>query len=465
MANPTLNSHRSLVVAAPFLAALSLGGTIGYPNTLLQQLQSNSSTIKLDFETLSWIGSIHGFASIPSILMPSLMQWKGRKLSFLFSCLLVAIGWILAYTAQSISTILISESFHGLGSQCVLIVSYCSMSEFLSPKFRNICISAFGIWQSSGIAAIAIIGQYGHWKTSALIMLIPIALGMLIAWLVWPESPSWLALQGRYKECETTFKWLRGDGEKANKELLELIQARKEDDKRESLYKSIARRDFYIPVGLMFLLLSSAYWSGFMVLIVYSHLIVKKTTNDNNLVHYSTIALNILLILGNTNCTILMKRMNNKTLNLIGCVGVLLSSFFCFTVTLLQNIGVLTYSVLCLCGLAIYIFVEMGFLLPSACVIAMEITAVKYRGIGGALFVVFSSLLHFSSLKLAPYMFEYMNLWGTFLVYFINTAVSCLIIWKFVPETRNKTLQELEDYFNHGKFIKRFTQDVTVPII
>lgn len=397
--------------------------------------------------------------------MPSLMQWKGRKLTFLVSCLIVTTGWLLVYTAQSITTILIGESFHGLGSQCVMVISYSSITELVSPKFRNMSIVYCALLQSVGIAASAIIGQYCHWKTLALIMLTPIALGIIIAWLAWPESPSWLALKERYEDCSKTFKWLRGDGKQANQELLELLQARKEVKDEENVFKAIKRRDFYVPGLLMFLLLNTAYWSGIMALVVYSPQVVKKTTNDNNLVHYSVLILNILLIVGYVNCAILMKKLNNKSIILFGTLLVALSSFFCSIVTLMQNLGILSYSILCLCGLAFYFFVNVSFLLPTSFVMAMEITAVKHRGIGGALYVVFSSLLHFSSLKLAPYMFEYIHLWGTFLIYSINTAVGGLLIWKFVPETKNRTLQEMEDFFNHGKFIKRCTDESETPMV
>lgn len=296
-------------------------------------------------------------------------------------------------------------------------------------------------------------------------MLTPIALGIITACLIGPESPSWLALKNRYEDCSKTFKWLRGDDAEANKELLELLNARKEVKEDYNLFKAIVQRDFYIPAALMFLLLHTAYWSGVMVLIVYSPLIMKKATNDINLVHYSVIILNIILILAYINCAILMNKFSNKVLILIGAVGVVLSSLFCCVITSLENLDVEAYSILCLCGLAFFMFLNLGFLSPTSFVMAMEITAVKHRGIGGALYLIFSSLLHFSSLKLAPYMFVYINLWGTFLVYSINTAVGGVLIWKFVPETKNRTLQEIEDFFNNGKFIKRCIDEAEKPMV
>ncbi|CAD0205748.1 unnamed protein product [Chrysodeixis includens] len=43
------------VLIAALLAAVSLGSTLGYPGVLLLHLMSDDSTIKTDYETLSWI--------------------------------------------------------------------------------------------------------------------------------------------------------------------------------------------------------------------------------------------------------------------------------------------------------------------------------------------------------------------------------------------------------------------------
>ncbi|KAJ0171970.1 hypothetical protein K1T71_012733 [Dendrolimus kikuchii] len=454
-----------LVALSPNLAALSVGGMIGYPNVLLTQLRSNSSTIQLDMDTASWIGSIHGFAGIPSILMPSLMQWKGRKLTFQVSCLLIALGWILAYAANTTTTILISESFHGLGSQCVFVISFSSVSEMVSPKFRNIVVTYYAVTQSAGIALVGIMGQHLHWKTVALIMLIPITLAFLNTCFMWSESPSWLALKGKFKECEKSFIWLRGNDKAAIKELTELVSARKVEKKTEGVFKTVLSRDFYIPAMLMFVLLNTAYWCGLLVIIIYSSEIIKITSGNKEVIFYGAIILNILLFICYNISIILMKQFNNKSVLLCGVIGTVISAAFIFIVTLLQSVGVLGKSVLCLVGLIAYMLSLVGCLISPCYAMAMEILPVKHRGVGGALHIIFTCVLHASSLKAAPYMFVSIKLWGTFLVYALNALVCGLIIWKYVPETKNRTLQELEDYFNNGNFDKKIYDAVQEPIV
>ncbi|XP_021202402.1 uncharacterized protein LOC105841355 isoform X5 [Bombyx mori] len=109
------------VASSQLLAAVSVGAVIAYPNVVLEQLRSEASMI-LDMDLRTWIGSTHGLVGIPCILMPTFMQWRGRKLSFILTCLLIIIGWAWTAAASNATHIIIGECFHGLGAHSLVIV-------------------------------------------------------------------------------------------------------------------------------------------------------------------------------------------------------------------------------------------------------------------------------------------------------------------------------------------------------
>ncbi|KAJ0178972.1 hypothetical protein K1T71_005747 [Dendrolimus kikuchii] len=455
-----------IIASAPPIGAFSVGGAIGFPNILLQQLQVNGTSFNLDLDTSSWIGSIHGLAGIPSILMPTFMQWKGRKPAFLVCCLCVILGWILVLFAKTTTTILISECFLGLGGNSLITVSFCSLSEMLDPKFRNMFIVVYGSTQALGISSAGILGQYFHWKTVSSVYLISILLSFINAIFLWPESPAWLALKNRFSECEKTFLWLRGDSSDAQKELFELRHINKENVKKGPDFRNCLRKDFYVPAMLMFVLLNMSYWTGETVVMIYATQIIKKTSGNDLTASNGLIILDVLLFVCHVICIGLIKRFNNKSLVALCTFGTILSMIFCSVVTYLQSVGSLDKSPLCLYGLIAFITLCNLGLSPIVFAVAMEIMPVKHRGIGGALYIFFISCLHTSSLKAAPYLFIEIDFWGTFLLYAINATICLAIVCIYLPETKNRTLQELEDYFNYGKFIKRADNcDVQVPII
>ncbi|KAJ0171768.1 hypothetical protein K1T71_012531 [Dendrolimus kikuchii] len=453
-----------LVASSIQMAAISVGGLISYPNVLIHQLKSNNSMIDWDLETSSWIGSIHGLAGIPTILMPAFMQWKGRKLAFLISCAFVTIGWILAYVAKSVIFIFMSECFHGLGSNSVLIVSSCCMGEFIDPNYRNTFMVTYFILQSMGIAGIGILGQYLHWKTISLMMLAPVIFSILNACFVWPESPSWLSLKGRYKESERSFQWLRGTNKRASEELMEILSAHNKKVNKVSLIKRLTMRDFYIPAILMFVLLNMMYWGGVLVVMIYFQDIIEKATGNATASSYATIIMNVVLFICYNVCAILVRRFDTKSVLILSVLGTILSALFVSLVTYIQSIYLINRSFLCIYGLIAYIISCTLGLSSIVFSVGMDIMPVKHRDIGGGLYVIYTCILHLTSMKAAPYMFVYLDLWRSFFIYALNATVCLYIVWKYIPETKNRTLQELEDYFTYGKFIKRDDADIVSPI-
>ncbi|KOB72931.1 Sugar transporter [Operophtera brumata] len=394
--------------------------------------------------------------------MPAIMQWKGRKFAFISACLVSIMGWVLAYAANNSLTVLISESFHGLGNNSLLAVSLLSISEMVSPKFRSVSMVSFHVVQSFGMALVAILGRYLHWKTVSWIMCLPVLVALLMG-LMWPESPSWLAYKGRFEKCEQAFIWLRGTDEFSKRELHELISSQKENMKLDKSHTSgfklqtLLRRDFYLPSLHMFVLLCLTYWSGSLVIVIYSVEIIKTATHNENAAFFCNILANSILFVFSGLSAVLIRRFPNKSVLLFSITGTIVS-LLCFSiVSYMQSIEMISKdSLVCLYLLVAYMIASTLGVLPIVFTVAAELMPVKHRGLGGALYVIFTCILHATSLKSAPYLFLYINLWGTLLLYAINATICGLIIWKCVPETKGRTLGELEDFYVHGNFyIKR----------
>lgn len=396
--------------------------------------------------------------------MPAVMQWKGRRFAFIAACLIIIAGWVFSYTATSIEFLLISESLHGLGTNSILAVSLISMSEMITPKYRNISMLSFSIIQALGMALVGIMATYLHWKTISVIMCTPMIMALITA-CTWPESPSWLAYKGKFDKCEEAFTWLRGTDDLSKMELNELINARKVNLSIEkssmntisvnALFRKILRKDFYLPSIHMFVVLNLMYWSGVMVVLIYSTQLIEKATQNKSAARFGGIAMNCMLFTFYTITGVLIRRFNNKPVLVISAFATSICLLSACIVTYLQSIGTLPKdSLLCLYCLLAYIVCSSLGMNSIVFTIAAELMPVKHRGMGGALFVIYTCILHTSSLKLSPYMFLYIDLWGTFLVYAINAMFCSLFIWKYVPETKGKTLQEIEDFYVYGNFVR-----------
>lgn len=368
-------------------------------------------------------------------------------------------GWVVAFTASSTAMILLSETFHGLGTNSLLAVSLLSLSEMVGPKYRNVSMQMFGTVQALGMAIVGVLVRYVHWKTISLVMSLPILVALIIA-CMWPESPSWLACKGEFDRCEKAFIWLRGSDDVSKKELKELISAQKEnigsnrtENSSKKFWRQITSRDFYIPSLHMFLLLNLMYWSGSAVVLIYSIDMVKRATGNEDAAFLGGIAINLILFFGVATSNILVKFYNNKTILLSSTFAAAFALFCNSLISFLQSLEVIPKDSL----LSLYFLV--AFMIPN-CLglnslvfnIAAELLPVKHRNVGGALYVIYNCALLSSSLKISPYMFLYIHLWGTFLIYAVNATLCGFLVWRYIPETKGRTLQEIEDYYAHGRF-------------
>lgn len=397
--------------------------------------------------------------------MPTIMQWKGRKIAFIAACLISIVGWLVAYTASTAKSILVSESIHGLGNHCLLAVSLLSMSEMLSPKLRTTSMISFYVVQTFGMASVGVVARHVYWKTISLIMCSSMILAFLTA-IAWPESPSWLALKGEFDKCEKAFIWLRGTDETSMKELKDLISAQKEHisstkNKKHTFkyyFAVVTRRDFYLPSLYMFLLMNLMYWSGTLVILIYSPDMIRQATGNEEIAAAGGIIVNTLLFIGVTTTCILLRYFSNKCMLLWSASGTAISLVFACIVTFLQSRGILPRDSL-LFVYCVVAYVVTNSLGVNSIIFSMaaELMPVKHRGLGGGLYVIFTCILHSSSLKIAPYLFISIDLWGTFLIYAINAIVCGMLIWRYVPETKGRTLQEVEDYYKKICFVKRDT--------
>uniref|UniRef100_A0A2A4JN29 Major facilitator superfamily (MFS) profile domain-containing protein n=1 Tax=Heliothis virescens TaxID=7102 RepID=A0A2A4JN29_HELVI len=423
-------ARQFLVAGSTHLAALSAGGVIAYPSVLLEQLKANDTIIQLDLHKGSWIGSVHGMAGIPSMLMPFIMQYRGRRFAFIFSCVLIIVGWIFTYIAQNISTLIIGECFHGLGTNSLIAVSFLSVSEMLQPSYRNTSLLLYGTIQALGISSVGIIGRYLHWKTVGLIMCSPALMATLLGCL-WPESPSWLAYKGRFKECEQSFVRLRGTDEESKKELKALINSQKEELKIKSVTKlqdlkhTITSRDFCLPAFHTFVLINVTYWGGGMPVIIYSNDMIMKISGAFNA--KAKLTMDILLFVGYNIASVIVHYCSSKKTMLFSMTGSAVFMGGATVTTYLERVGVLSkepeLAVYCLVGFIA--FLSLG----SSCIgfsIASEIMPVKHRGVGGCLYILYT----------------------------------------YVPDTRNRTLKEIEDFYTLGHFKALDKNDaVDVPFI
>lgn len=77
-----------------------------------------------------------------------------------------------------------------------------------------------------------------------------------------------------------------------------------------------------------------------------------------------------------------------------------------------------------------------------------ELYPLKVRGIMGGMTTCMAHIFVFSVVKMYPYLILLLDKHGAFVLYGVISLAATVFFYFFLPETKGKTLQEIEDYFS-----------------
>ncbi|XP_069361133.1 facilitated trehalose transporter Tret1-2 homolog [Maniola hyperantus] len=454
---------RQMFVCSGVTLSIFIDGLFfGAPTVFIPQIRKQAnSTEAISTETASWLFSIFGYGSLPlCLIVPIIAERYGRKVPHIILWINTFVCVSLFYFSTSVTELLISGLLQGMFPAVILTGSVMVLTEYTSPNYRGIFLTFksatffWGIWISNAI------GTFYHWKNIGILIFICSIYNMSI--LFWPESPVWLATKGRFEECAKCHRWLKGDDNDSEEELKQLIYAQKENlrqtqdpqlDKQKhcviKLYNSIKAKEFYKP--LIFCLLTSCLYncSGKLACTVYVIDIIKAITVSESAAYKGMLVLDGVTVLGMYIGVFLIKFLKRRTLLIgsssIGVIFLFVLSTYLYLVHLKVKSENKYLTLFILTGFSVTI--SCGPMIMCLC-LAGEFTPIKCRSLFLAVYALLTNAVMTNVLKMFPYLFIYFNLHGTFLFCAVTSSIFICILYKVLPETKNKTILEIEKCFS-----------------
>lgn len=326
------------------------------------------------------------------------------------------------------------------------------VGEYTSPKNRGAFLMSVSWAQAFGIFFVHLVGSLISWKRTAIICL-SFSIASLLMTLYSPESPSWLASKGKYDECKKVFRWLRGDEE--NDELEKMIQTKlvTEHVKKQITFNGvmevIKKREFIIPIVLMIHANAMMQFAGGTTMAAYSTTIIRLIMGPEASAHFWMVALDAQRLLSNTVAVYIIDKMKRRTMMFLTGGLCVVSHVAIAGYVYLKVNNLLHYDAVWIPAVLInlqFFSVATG-MVPLPNVIAGEVFPLEYKGLGGSISVVSIAAFIFVTLKTFPGLIGSIHLEGTYLVYAAVLTYNLIVIWYLLPETKGKTLQEIEDEF------------------
>lgn len=263
----------------------------------------------------------------------------------------------------------------------------------------------------------------------------------------WPESPSYLAMKGRFRDCKESFLWLNGESNLSElNHLITTHMERMKIRKPENRCKSLLKKDFLKPLAIVSLLTLVIDLCGRYYFVVYIIQIMVELFGDKSLAIYCSIAVDCFTIIALVSSCFVIRRFKRRTLLFSsGMLTVVLMLLISLLILLkAYNIGI---DIVWLTPLMIVLqsFVVNFGVIPIGFAIIGEIFPLEYKGVGSCISGIVFTILYTLTLKITPMLLEHTGVGGTYATYGVCMAVSMVLLHFVVPETKDKTLQQIED--------------------
>ncbi|XP_068626079.1 facilitated trehalose transporter Tret1-like [Battus philenor] len=448
-----------LVSSGVWTIYFTLGLCLGSPTVIVPQIrrQANSSDV-ISEETVSWLSSTYSYSgTILVILLTFLSRYMGRKPCFLLVSILSMGGFILMYFSKVMLHLIISAVINGVLTASQVSINLMIITEYSSPEYRGAFLtikSASFLW---GVWVAKIIGTFIHWKYIALVGCVLTAY-IFITTLIWPESPLWLASKRRFDECAVSHHWLKGHNRRSEKELYDVVNFYKQslisDDEKEKrkIGKTLkgyidmfCEKCFYKPF-LLSTLINLLYNSlGKMMCTVYAFDILRSIMNSESAAYTGMLILDGVTIIGAYIGSGVSKFVRRRSLMLVTTSTGIIFLYLLSLCIYLSNLGILSGNMY-IPGVLLSVYslaVSSGPLIMASSLLS-ELIPVTNRNTFALINGIFGNFCFATFLKLAPLLFTLLDFYGIFLLYAVLSTIFGILLYIFLPETKDKTLVEIE---------------------
>jgi MFS transporter, SP family, xylose:H+ symportor len=382
----------------------------------------------------------------------------GRRRVLLASAILFAVSSVLTGWSSSFAAFIAWRIAGGIAIGLSSNVSPVYIAEISPARSRGRLVSlnqfaiVIGILLAQGmnwciakpIPAELTAGQLFHswnvqsgWRWMFAAVAIP-ALVFTLASLFLPESPRWLLNRHQEKEAHVVLERIGGTAYAAG-EMIAIEDALAAESVNRSTWRELlypgVRRMLFVGIGLAVL----QQWTGINVLFNYAGIVYRSAGYGANQIFLDIVITGTINLVFTVFAMLLVDRLGRRRLMLFGCLGVAVSHLLCALAywAAWPPVAVL---VLTLSAIACYAMT----LAPVTWVLIAEIFPNRVRAQGVSIAVCALWAASFVLTYTFPLLRDWLGSSGVFLGYGIICLIGFVLVARFVPETKGRTLEEIE---------------------
>ena len=446
-----------------FMAAVAaIGGILfGYDTAVIS---GTTDIVRNQFSlSASGEGWYVGCALIGSIIgvlcAGSLSDYIGRKITMLISAAFFSISAIGCAVCGSFDALVAFRIIGGVGIGIVSIVSPIYISEVSPAKIRGTLVSLYQLAVTAGFllaylanwaidagidpSAAADAGLWSRmfnaeaWRGMLGSETLPALLFLFIIFFI-PESPKWLIIKGKPSEATAVLSRILGSEDEINAEVEATRSSSGEDNGK---WSDLLKPGILVAVLAGCAIAILGQFMGVNAVLYYGPKIFSEAGFDNPM--FSTVLVGLVNFATTILAVFIIDKVGRKQLIYWGVSGMIIcliaiGTYFATGGVLGNGFMLaffLAYVFCCAISISAIVFVLLSEMYPNS---------IRGRAMSLAGFMLWVGTYLVG--QLTPVLLEWSQA-GTFFIFAVMCVPYMLIMWKVIPETTGKTLEEIEEYW------------------
>lgn len=400
------------------------------------------------------VGMVLLGALIGALASGRLTDKFGRRCLLIFDAIIFIIGTLIASLALSIHTLMLGRLVVGLAIGIASYVAPLYISEIAPLRYRGALVSCNQLAITIGIFLSYIVdyafAANSNWRGMFLAGVLP-ATCLLIGMLVLPESPRWMMANHHKSRALDTLKRLRNTEHDAEREYAQIEETLGHPKGSwKVLFSKMIRPTLVIGIGLAVL----QQVSGINTIIYYAPTILKLAGFQTAATAIlATMGVGFIFVLFTVIALPFIDRWGRRPLLFTGMIAMSVSLIFLAYAFNSHNFAFIKWmSFLAMLTYIAGFAISLG---PIMWLMISEIYPLKVRGLGSSV----ATAANWGSNMIVAMTFltliQFLGASGTFILYFVISLIGLWFVYKFVPETRGVSLEQIEDHLYQGKPCKQ----------
>ena len=452
-----------------FLSVVAaLGGFLfGYDAAVISGTISQvTARFSLDEIQVGWFVGCALIGSIIGVLMAGKLsdRW-GRKVTMLVAAVFFSVSGIACAFVGALEQLVVARILGGIGIGVVSIVSPLYISEVSIAQYRGRLVSLYQLAVTIGFLGAYLTNfQLLHFSQSGAVLnagwmnlvfvsevwrgmlgfcSLPAILFFCIIFFI-PESPRWLILKGRDERAVRIFRKIYLSEVEVDTQLQDtksVVQSETKSDWKFLLQPGIFKA---VLIGAAIAILGQ--FMGVNAVLYYGPTIFEEAGLSGGDALFSQVLVGIVNVVTTIIAVFIIDKVGRKKLVYYGVSGMVLSLLLIgFYFHFSENMGLpnsfllfffLFYVFCCAISISAVIFVLLSEMYPT-----------RIRGMAMSIAGFALWIGTYLVGQLTPWMLQNLTPTGTFLLFALMCAPYMLIVWKLIPETTGKSLEEIERYW------------------